>query len=145
MRIDWEQARHKYIYGHCSYQEIANEFKVSLRSVERQAAKGGWVKEKEKYVGEVAGECRRNAVKLGAEFIAALNEDAWAAEKKLREDLNLPEPLSPQDIRAATGSLLNLRMMVSEKEDDKEIVVRFVGYEGAGTAEPEDDGGRYRG
>ena len=31
--------------------------------------------------------------------------------------------------------LLNLRMMAGDTEDDREIVVRFVGYEGTGAAE----------
>ncbi len=135
MKTDWEKARLAYIYGNLSYQEVAEKFGVSRRSVERHASKGDWTALKKAHDGEVAEACRQESIKLGTEFIEELNRDAWKTHSKIALILDMDEPISPRDLRSITGAIYELRMMAGGQDEDKEMVIRFVGYEGTDAAE----------
>ena len=132
---DWEKAKLAYVYGNLSYQEVADKFGVSRRSVERHASKGDWTGLKKAHDGELAEACRQDSIKLGTKFIEELNADAWKTHRKIALILDMAEPLSPRDIRSLTGAICELRMLADDKENDKELVIRFVDYEGTDAAE----------
>ena len=146
MSVNWDEAKNKYVFGNRTYQQIADEFGVSLRSVERKASKGQWVRARSEHVAEVTEECRRRSIKLGAECLEELNADMQELEQNFRKTVK-PDPeklMAPRDLQHLSSALLNMlsyrERVDKDEDDDRETVIRFVGLDDEGTDTTEADG-----
>ncbi len=84
-KINWDAAKAKYISDPTiSYEDIAREFMVSLRSVAEKAGKDSWVKAKQE-----------NSLKIQENLIEEVNMDVVKYQaKKFRQGINVADKMT---------------------------------------------------
>lgn len=131
-RIDWKSIEEDFLSTGAAYAELARRHGVSLRSVQRHAAEGGWQR---KLAGILAGEDAELLAQAQAETIlpvelAALRrrerrEKLLAAGDRLLEKLSLAvERADPDNVPALAGlvrALKDLRELQGLHKDSLDL------------------------
>lgn len=140
---NWEAAKREYVTGDFSYQDIADKYGASKRTVIRQAAKGNWQKAKEDYVTRVTELCHQKTAEKTAEkfsdYASQLQSDLIDATKKLMgkidETMLFDLPFAPKDLKSMSSALIDLmalyKQMMEEaagSSDDNKLVVEFTDW-----------------
>ena len=145
---DWEAAKREYVTTSCTYQQIADKYGCSIRSVIRQANKGSWQAERKRYVTDVAQACHKMSVEKTAEkfsdYVSELQEDVVRISRelvgKIDMTLSVNLPFAPKDLKSLSSMLTDLminleKMQTWEKDDKEKVTVEFVNMEWDDNAE----------
>ena len=140
---DWEAAKREYVTSACSYQDIADKYGASKRTVIRQAAKGNWQKAREDYVTSVTELCHQRTAEKTAEkfsdYASELQSDLIDVSKKLMAKINetmvFDLPFAPKDLKSMSSALIDLMSLYKQMTEDAgasskdKVVIEFVNNE----------------
>ncbi len=123
---DWAAAKREYVTSVCSYQDIADKYGASKRTVIRQAAKGNWQKAREDYVTTVTELCHQRTAEKTAEkfsdYASELQSDLIEVSKKLMAKINetmvFDLPFAPKDLKSMSSALIDLMSLYKQMTED---------------------------
>jgi NADPH:quinone reductase-like Zn-dependent oxidoreductase len=108
-RTDWNKAENEYITTTITYEELAEKYNVSIRTVHRQAKNREWQQKKADFVTKVSEECQAKTGKDEVDRILKITKDIGdTAEKlleKLKKDLETYNDVDSKDKRVIAQNL----------------------------------------
>ena len=84
--IDWKKLEIEYVQTKVSYQDLADKYNTTKRTVERHAKEGEWVKKRGQYIGKVSAEVEKlhNKTALSkAEIYTEVMDESLLANRKM--------------------------------------------------------------
>ena len=114
--IDWATIRAEYIARGTPYRELAEKYGVHLRSVARHAKLENWAEARKKSVNSVVKRSQQKAESVAVSHVDRFFVDAEKLLKKTEQLLNLEDPLSPRDLKALSGTLSEVKLLLGIRD-----------------------------
>lgn len=119
--LEWQKIRTEYVSKGTSYRDLCAKYGVNLRTMARRAKKENWQQLREECVNSVNRQCQQRAVKNAVQNMTRDVDRFFAATEKLMRKaeqlLELEEPLSPRDLKALSGTLQDVKIMLNIRDD----------------------------
>ena len=119
--LEWQKIRTEYVSKGTSYRDLCAKYGVNLRTMARRAKKENWQQLREECVNSVNRQCQQRAVKNAVQNMTRDVDRFFAATEKLMRKaeqlLDLEEPLSPRDLKALSGTLQDVKIMLNIRDD----------------------------
>lgn len=127
--IDWEKIKSEYITEEVTYQQLAEKYHVTQRTIAKHGAAEKWQEQREKKSPET-------------QRLPAAEEDALRRTRRLltvadqmldkvAQALNEPDTLSGTELRSLAGTLKNIKeiQMIQSPLDEKEQRIKIASLE----------------
>ena len=116
---DWVKIKNEYLSQGTPYRELCEKYGVNLKTLARHAKKEGWVQTRKETANKVSTRSQKriedNKVRNVDRLFAATDK----LLKKAEQLLELEDPLSPRDLKALSGTLMDARaLMGADKDED---------------------------
>ena len=126
MSTDWNAAKNEYVVTNCTYQDIADKYGTSLRTVIRQAGKGEWQEARKEYVTRVTEKCLKMSsekqAKSFTDFIPVLQngiiDTTTMLLGKIMETMSYGDAFSPRDLKSLSGMVNDLGFLLKDLKED---------------------------
>ena len=126
MSTDWNAAKNEYVVTNCTYQDIADKYGTSLRTVIRQAQKGSWQEARKEYVTRVTEKCLKMSsekqAKSFTDFIPVLQngiiDTTTMLLGKIMETMSYGDAFSPRDLKSLSGMVNDLGFLLKDLKED---------------------------
>lgn len=124
---DWTKIRTEYLSKGTPYRELAEKYNVNLKTLARQAKREQWVQMRTDHVHTVSTRARQEAEDAEVEQLKKIFVSTEKLLAKANQLLDLDDPLSPRDLKALSGTLLDAKALlgIRDKRDRDEQQARI--------------------
>ncbi len=111
--VDWAAAKLDYTVNHLSYQQIADKYGISKRTVLRYAKANDWQDSKKNRAEKLVAECHQKIAEQYSqnteEILQLFYKDFYRIQEKIEQTLSVDDAFAPKDLKALTGVLMDLK------------------------------------
>lgn len=111
--MDWTAARDEYIQGGVTYRQLAEKYRVPLRTLGKRAKAEDWVGLRQQVIDKSATLAADAAAQAKADMATRIYDSAGLMLAKVLDALQ--DDITPKDIRALTAAVKDIREIVGIK------------------------------
>lgn len=111
--MDWTAARDEYIQGGVTYRQLAEKYRVPLRTLGKRAKAEDWVGLRQQVVDKSATLAADAAAQAKADMATRIYDSAGLMLDKVLDALQ--DDITPKEIRALTAAVKDIREIVGIK------------------------------
>ena len=117
MAADWLKIKKDCITNGLTQAELAKKYGVSERSIAEHSSREGWKKARKHVCRKASEKLQKKAEETAVNSAGELYDAARKLMGKAQQLLELEEALSPRDIKALTGAMLDVRILLGIRDE----------------------------
>ena len=117
--MDWTAARDEYIQGGVTYRQLAEKYRVPLRTLGKRAKAEDWVGLRQQVVDKSATLAADAAAQAKADMATRIYDSAGLMLDKVLDALQ--DDITPKEIRALTAAVKDIREIVGIKSAGDQV------------------------